>query len=203
MEKAAEIRREIQKVPKGRPFTVGRFFGFASRTNVYQVVSRWERQGELKRVSRGVYIRPKTNPYVGTVMPSVEEVVKVLASAAGATVQVHGAEAARRLGLTTQVPTRPMFYTSGASRRFKIGGMSVELRHVGRRRLTLAERTAGLAISALLHLGEKRVSGVVVAKIKARLPKQEYGLFKEQMPQMPAWMARAVNSYEQGELCGA
>lgn len=193
------IQRKIRRQPTGKPFTIRAFFGLASRENVYQVFSRLEAKGEIKRVSRGVYVCPKENPYVGWVKPSVEAVVQAIASSGGYELQVEGAEAARRLGLTTQMPTRHVFYTQGPRKKFMINNINVEFKKVEPRKLLLHKRPAGLAISALLYLGGKRVNPGIVETIRSRLSEKEFQSFKEVMPMMPAWMAKAVQQYEKGE----
>jgi hypothetical protein len=151
----------------------------------------------IERLKRGVFVRPKRNPYVGMVMPSVEKIVKEIAKSTGETVQVHGAEAARRLGLTTQVPTQHVFCTSGSTSRFWLGHLKVELKHVGGAKLILAGRPAGLAISALWYLGKNQVNPEVIKAIQNKLARSEYEEFKNAVPSMPAWMTDAVFRYEQ------
>ena len=58
-------------------------------------------------------------------MPDVHEVLKVIAEQSGETIPLHGAEAARRLKLSSQVPAIPIFYTSGRSRQIIIGKLAV------------------------------------------------------------------------------
>ena len=41
----------------------------------------------------------------------------------------NGAAAANALGLTTQVPMRAVYLTSGPSRRLKLGAQMIEIRH--------------------------------------------------------------------------
>jgi hypothetical protein len=60
--------------------------------------------------------------------PSTEAVVEAIESTGGETVVASGAAEANALGLTTQVPTREVFLTSGPSRRLKLGNREVELK---------------------------------------------------------------------------
>ncbi len=85
------------------------------------------------------------------VMPDAAKVVEVMAKDHGETIQVHGAEAARRFRLVTQVPTTPVFYTSGPTRELKIGNLTVNLRHVSHWKLLLAGKRSGLALSAFCY----------------------------------------------------
>ncbi|WP_366302280.1 DUF6088 family protein [Pseudomonas atacamensis] len=60
--------------------------------------------GVPERVARGIYIRPKLNDYTGkTARANLITVMEVVAMSRGETIQVHGAETARRLGISTQM----------------------------------------------------------------------------------------------------
>src|SRR5690606_41359156 len=50
---------------------------------------------------------------------------------------------ANALGLTTQVPTREIFLTSGPTRKLRLGNRIVELKHGSRWQLALGKRAAG------------------------------------------------------------
>ena len=90
------------------------------------------REGSIARLSRGVFIRPWKNHFVGAVLPAVPEVVRIIARDNCETVQVHGAETARRLGLSTQVPMEPVFHTNASSRSIRVGNTEVRMIHGSR-----------------------------------------------------------------------
>src|SRR3546814_1736500 len=95
-------------------------------------------------------MRPKMSKYTGRVVrPSPLAVVEVITKANGETIQIHGAEAVRRLGLSTQMQVLPTFYTSGSTREIKVGNAVVRLRHVSKDRLQHAGTTVGVALTAL------------------------------------------------------
>ena len=107
------------------------------------------------------------------------------------TVQVHGAEAARRFKLSTQVPTAPVFHTSASSRTILIGGITVRMVHTSsRRRLQFAGEPTGVALSALWYLGKNNVTPETVATIAATLGPAEFETLRS--ADMPAWMAKAL-----------
>lgn len=143
-------------------------------------------------MTRGVYVRPEVSRFVGKVTPEPLQVAKAVAKTTGAVVQVHGAEAARRLELTTQVPTQPVFLTSGPSKRVRVGKMEIRLQHVCQRKLALAGRPAGLALSAMWYLGKKEVTPALVEKIRRKLGSSEFDVLKSAAGSMPAWMSDAI-----------
>lgn len=190
------IRNRISEIGVGEPFTSTQLKALGTRASLDQTLSRLVKQGEITRISRGVFVRSKQSRYVGEVMPEPSKVAQAIASAHGETVQVHGAEAARLLGLTTQMPLRAVFYTSGPSRELKLGNLPLILKHMARRKLALSGRPSGLALSALWYLGKKQVTTSTIKTIREKLTPQAFEEFRAETPSMPAWMANALHRYE-------
>ncbi len=195
-----EIRERIKRLIPGRPITTKEFLHFGNRAAVDQALSRLVKEGLLSRPIRGVYLRPKKNPYVGEVPAEPMAIAKAIAVNQGEIVQVHGAEAARRFGFSTQVPTKPVFLTSGPSRRFHIGKLEVAMKHISRRKLYLAGSPAGLALTALWYLGKKEVTSAKIEKIRSRLTRSEFDTLRSATAAMPGWMHRAFFEYNKSCL---
>ncbi len=190
MSTAETIRKHVLRVRRGEPFTNTRLIKLGSRASVDKTLCRLVDEGVIQRIARGVFVRPRENRFIGNVMPDVSRVVKVMARDHGEIIQVHGAEAARRFKLSTQVPTLPVFYTSGPSRELKVGNLTVRLKHVSRRKLLLAGKRPGLALSALWYLGKNDVDARVISAIRAGLTAEEFETLKN--ADLPAWMAEAL-----------
>jgi hypothetical protein len=188
------IRSRVLRVRRGEPFTNTRFLKLGSRASVDKTMSRLVDEGVIQRIARGVFVRPKKSRFIGSVMPDVAKVVEVIARDHGETIRVHGAEAARRFKLSTQVPTTPVFYTSGSSRELKVGNLTVKLLHASHRKLRLAGKRPGLALSALWYLGKDNVNASVVGAIRAGLSAEEFETLKS--TDMPGWMVGALERYD-------
>ena len=195
---AAIIREHIMQTRQGEPFTNTRFLKLGSRAAVDKTLSRLVKEGFIQRIVRGVFMRPKKNRFVGNVMPDAFRVAEVMAKDHGETIQVHGAEAARRFKLSTQVPTTPIFYTSGPTRNLRIGNLSVHQQHVSNRKLLLAGKPSGLALAALWYLGKDHVNAEVVRAIRAGLAEDELETLEN--TDIPAWMARALKQDGKGTI---
>lgn len=195
MTTAELIRQKVEELPQGQPFTPSAFLSFAERSTVDKTLARMVQAGTLARPTRGVFVRPRKSKF-GEVPPEPLEVA--LAKAQGEPIEVHGAEALRRFGLSTQVPVRPVFYTTGRTRTFYVGRTPVRLQHVCPRKLVHPGTKVGLAISALWYLGKGQVTNEVFETIRANLSPGEYELLKSAAPKMPSWMAGALRRYEKG-----
>ncbi|MDH4564430.1 hypothetical protein DM872_02330 [Pseudomonas taiwanensis] len=192
MSVAKAISARIKFMRKGKPFSRTVFAQLGSRASVDKALSRLVQSGRLERVVRGVYMRPKFNQYVGkNVRPSPTTVMRVIAKSNGETIQIHGAEAVRRLGLSTQMQMLPTFYTSGSTRELKIGNAVVRLQHVSRDRLQHAGTNVGLALTALHYVGKEGLSTQVASTVVNALSSEE--LSKLRACIMPEWMRMALS----------
>ncbi|WP_339414421.1 DUF6088 family protein [Pseudomonas sp. EA_35y_Pfl2_R5] len=191
MSVAESISNRIKHMPKGKPFAGAVFAKAGSRASVDKALSRMVHSGSLERVARGVYMRPKLSEYTGRkVRANPIAVMEAVARARGETIQVHGAEAVRRLGLSTQMQVLPTYYTSGSTREIKIGNAVVRLRHASRQRLQQAGTKVGMALIAMLYLGKEGLTEHAARKIACSLSFEE--LNKLMACKMPEWMRSAL-----------
>ncbi len=118
---AQKIKNKIQLIEKGEVFSSRDFLSLGNRANIDKILSRLVQQGEIERAARGLFFRPIKNRFVGNVPVQIERVIHIISQQNGETIQVHGAEAVRQLKLSTQMPTKTVFYTNGATRKIKVG----------------------------------------------------------------------------------
>ncbi|WP_459077144.1 DUF6088 family protein [Pseudoroseomonas sp. WGS1072] len=163
-----QILERAKGLPEGTPVAAKSLLHLGNRAAVDQALSRLAERGQLLRAGRGVYLLPVASRF-GARAPSVELAVQALAAQRGEVIVSSGAAAANRLGLTTQVPARSVYLTSGRSRKMRFGKQTVELRHAPRWQLALAQRPVGEAIRALAWLGPDRAEPAL-RTLKRRLP---------------------------------
>ncbi len=162
------------------------------RAAVDQVLSRLVGRGTLLRAGRGIYVLPVESRF-GTRAPTTLKMVEGLASQRGETIVPHGAAAANALGLTTQVPMRAVYLTSGRSRQLKLGAQMVEFRHAPIWQLIFPDRTAGDVVRALAWLGPEK-AGEAIRKLSAKLPASELEEVASARARLPTWMAQEVSA---------
>jgi len=195
------IERKIKRKPKGTPFSSSELGALGSYANIRKVLSRLEKANEITRIAHGVYYRPQTLPYVLPFIPggapTPKAVIETIAKSTGETIGISGAEAAQRLGLTTQMQMKVVFYTTGYSRTIKIGNLEVLLKHVSPRKLAYVGTALGLVITALQYLGKENVSRRTIALIRRRLGIQEFEYVLKNIHHMPGWMSDIFRQFKE------
>ena len=180
-----------QALPEGGLLSPKEFLHLASRAAVDQALTRLTREEKLLRVGRGVYALPVQGRF-GTRPPSAHTVVDAIAAASGEVVVPSGATEANALGLTTQVPVRQVFLTSGPSRTLRLGQQSLEFKHGAPWQLLMGNRPAGMAIRARGWLGQDQAASALQT-LHSSLPATEWDAMRAVRAAMPSWMARAVS----------
>lgn len=174
-------------------FATKDFLDLGSRPAVDQALSRLERGGMIRRISRGMYDTPRWNELLGrTLGPATEEVMRAVARRHDLRLQVTGAEAANLLGLSTQVPARIVYLTDGTSRRLRLGGQVVELRHTTPRNMATAGRISGMVIQALRHLGRAQVDETTIRHLRSTLSERDKETLQKDRIHAPGWMQPAL-----------
>ncbi len=191
---AAGILKHAKSLPEGGIISPKEFLHLGTRANVDQVLSRLARRGELLRVGRGMYTRPVKSRF-GVRSPSPQTVAKAISERTGEAIVSSAAVAANALGLSTQVPMRESFLTSGPSRSIKLGRREIELKHAPR--WQVKEGVAGAAMRALSSFGE-RYSEETLEQLWKRLAESEKKQLLRMRSSAPEWLAAAIG--RQSEL---
>lgn len=188
---AENILSAAQSMPEGGLLSPKEFLHLGSRAAIDKTLSRLAQEGQLMRVGRGAYVAPHTGRF-GERPPSTEAVVNAIEAQSGETVVPNGAAEANALGLTTQSPTREVFFTSGPSRKLQLGNRSVELKHGNRWQLLLGKRPAGKAIRAVSWLGPE-AAPAALKQLRSKLPESEWEAMRSARAMLPSWLAKAVS----------
>ena len=197
MERLSEtVLQYAQGQSEGAPVLAKGLLHLGSRAAVDQALSRLVRRGALLRAGRGVYVLPVENRF-GRRAPSVEKTIEGLATTRGERIANSGAMAANVLGLTTQMPVKRVFLTSGSSRTLMLGRERIEMRHAPPWQLALAGRRAGDAIRALAWLGRDKAAAVT-GVVRQRLSEDERRELGSVSAQMPGWLAGPVSAVVHG-----
>jgi hypothetical protein len=180
-------------MPEGITLSAKALLHLGERAAVDQALCRLTREGKLLRVGRGIYAAPITTRF-GTRAPAPEKVVETIAQTRGETIVPSGATEANALGLTTQVPVKLVYLTSGRSRSLRFGAQTVTFRHAPTWQLLKGPGSvAGQAVRALAWLGPEH-AGSAMRKLVRTLPRNEIENLRQTRAALPTWLAKTVSS---------
>ena len=106
--------------------------------------------GKIRRIARGLYDLPGTNPLTGKpTSPDPRAVIDALARKGNVRILVDGITAANDLGLTDAVPARIEVLTDGRLQSIKLGNLTLDFHYAAPSRLFWAGRPAMRFVQAL------------------------------------------------------
>ena len=149
---------------------------------------RLAKAGKIRRIRRGLYDLPRSNPIIGQTAPDVMATVRALMDGSQAQWQFTGAYAANALGLSDQVPAKVILITSGVPRRVALGKLMLVFRRAAPRNLLGAGKRAGLVIQALRYLKGSPDMPRHIAKLKKDLDADTKKDLSALTPLLPVWM---------------
>ena len=188
---AATLRRAIADKPLGTVFTTQDLLAAGlgtSRTALDAALKRLVDEGTLARAGRGLFYVPETHPVIGALAPRAEQFAEALARRGGGELLPAGPGEANRLGLSTQVVARPVFFTTGRSTRRKLGNRTIELRQRIPRAAT-ADPVVAQVIEALRSIGKHEAKSDAVTRHLREIFNDEHkAAISKQLHLAPEWM---------------
>ncbi len=192
-ESTSEAVRQAIRVSADRVFTTSDILNStpgATRDLVDQVVSRMVRSGELQRISRGLFSRPKMHPELGPLSPYTEDIAAAVERSIGMPVVPSGALALNALHLSEQVPAKLEFKTAGPTRTISVGKRQIQLKHAPARRFRARARIVPLVIEALSALGRQRVTEDTIRTLRNVINEDDRATLSRHIGDAPVWMQR-------------
>lgn len=184
----SRIERRIKRAKDDVVFYVGDFLDLGTRTAVDAALSWLTRKSTIRRLARGLYYRPRSNPYLGEIAPPKDAVVAALARRDHIRIRKIDAVAANLLGLSEQVPAKVDYLTDGRTRIVKVGSHVIRFRHVSPKNISQQDSTVGLVIAGLRNLGKGHVTAKHLRQLRETLPKDERRRLLTDLTLAPVWM---------------
>lgn len=160
----ADLRsRLLDRIASGpdEVWTPGDFADLGGRAAIDKTLQRLAASGELRRIDRGLYDRPRQNALAGRpTAPDYRAVIRAVTRRDQARAVIDGMTAANELGLTTAVPARIEVLVDARLKPIKLGAQEIHFKFAAPSRLYWADRPAMRVVQALhwMHdmLGEDK-----------------------------------------------
>lgn len=157
------------------------------------LLAAYMKDGRLVRLANGVYLKTTVTRF-GPVYPSPTEIAEAIARRDHAQVLMSGLAAENYFGLSTQVPMKVVFLTSGSARKLTVGNTEIEFKRGVPRNFAFRDRTMATLCQALKSIGNGHVTeeqrGVLMRFLSEYV--KEHAI-NEDIKLMPQWIQRLLN----------
>ena len=192
-----QIETKISKSSLGELFFADDFVKYGSAANIRKVLSRLENDGLIVRLSHGIYLKPKQDPLLGVIYPSIEEIAKEIAKRDKARIAPTGVLALFLLGLTTQVPLKAIYLTDGSQREIKIGNRTIKFKRTAPKSFAIKDELLHLIVQAFKERGQKEVTESFLLNIQSSVLRVDKQIIKTQLKYAPVWIQKVIHQLYQ------
>lgn len=199
MDTIVSIEKVIKKIPRGRIFFADSIYEKFPIKLVQCVLLRLEKSNEVGTICRGIYFRPEKCRYLPglPIPPTTDKIIKAISKKTGETITIHPVVALNQLGLSTQIPVREIYHTTGRSRYIKINGENrIKLEHVSPRKIVMPNTVTCDVVTALWDVGKEYLKPRIIKKLHDRLKDQYFNEVLMHLDKMPAWMRKVFIRYQ-------
>lgn len=188
-----KILTRIRAAGRGKVYSSKDFLDLGSRAAIDQALSRLVKEAAIRRVGRGLFDLPKTNPKLGIELsPDADQVAQAVARRRGSRLQRSGADAANALGLSTQVPGRTVYLSDSSSGKVRFGKQTVTIKHVAPRMVAPRDKTTATVLQALHFVGKDGLTRDVVVRLRGMLTDKDKARLLKESRYAVGWVADAV-----------
>lgn len=149
-------------------------------------------EGLLVKLAQGIYAKPRRSRF-GLVLPSVDKIVQAIATRDNAEVLPSGMTALNVLGLSTQVPMKYSYLTTGSERTIKLENQEIRLKRGVPKNFCYETKLIALLVQALKTLKQQNVGEEELQVIRSLISREpDRGTLAKDVDMMPVWMKRIV-----------
>lgn len=187
-----QIETTIKKKGRGKIIFTKDLSLLGNEFVIRQSLSRLCKEGTILRLAGGIYLYPKISKLIGTVYPSVEEVVKQIAVREKSRIVPTGLYALNKIGLSTQVPMRFVFLTDGAARELTIAGVKVKFQKTIAKNLAFKGKLTVLVVFALKEIGKDNLQTNELQRVNELLSHETKEIIIYDSRLAPNWIAEIM-----------
>jgi predicted transcriptional regulator of viral defense system len=181
------IELKIKKLKPGQIFLPSDFKELGTSTAIRKALSRVVALGKVERMGQGIYVIPKEDKVFGKVLPSMEQLAEAMAKKEHVKIKPSGQYALNKVGLSTQVPMKLVFLTTGNSKKIKIGNSTLIFKSTTAKKLSMKGDISSLLFLGLEELDLKKLKPAQMERIKM--------LLKKENPENLKWLVKKFRYY--------
>lgn len=180
------IELKIGRLKPGDVFLPSDFKDLGTSTAIRKALSRLVETGRVERMGQGIYVIPKYDKVFGKVLPSIEQIANILAKKDHVKIKPSGQYALNKVGLSTQVPMRLVFLTTGHSKKIQIGKSAIIFKSTTAKKLSMKGEITSLLFLGLEELDLKNISSTQLEHIQMLIKKDTSENLKYNLRLAPA-----------------
>lgn len=174
-------------------FTINDIIDLGSYDNLRKVLERMTKSGIFRRLIRGVYEIPKYNKTFNMIAPpSIDDIAKALARNFNWDIYPSGNYALNILGISTQIPSKYIYISSGPNRKYEYEGNIIFFKHATLKETSSFSYITNIVIQAFKELGKDNITNDIIKLIRQKFSSDEINLICEEAKKTTIWIYQNI-----------
>jgi len=185
-----QIKKRIDTAEPGTVFIPSDFFDIAEAVKVNMCLNRITENGELNRIMRGVFAKPRYSEMLKkNIPPHSDDIARAIARNYGWTLVPCGDTALNMLGLSTQVPTTWLYISDGPYKTYFADGLTLKFKHTdNKNEITAVSYQTALIVQILKALGKGNITDKDIRKLSTLFSESEKKEILMESQRVTSWV---------------
>ncbi len=180
-------------------FTINDIIDLGSYDNLRKTLERMTKANILRRLIRGVYEIPKYNKTFNMIAPpSIDAIAKAVGRNFNWNIYPSGNYALNILGISTQVPAKYIYISSGPNRKYEYEGNVIIFKHATLKETNSFSYITNIVIQAFKELGKDNITDEIIGLIHKKLSNKELNLICEEAKKTTIWIYQNILRLKEG-----
>ncbi|MDQ0567698.1 DUF6088 family protein [Mycoplasma yeatsii] len=189
----SQIQDRINDMKNGKVFISDDFFDIASNETVRRTLNRLVEEQKIRRVMNGFYYSPRYSELIKEYeQVRIEELAKAIARKHNWDIAPFGLACLNILGLSTQVPVKVIYVSSGKSKIYKVGKMPLEFRKVSNKEISNMSLKTRVVIQAIKEIGKENMTNYYIDRIRDELSEIEINNLLNEAKHTTSWIYECI-----------
>lgn len=182
------IMEKITHIKGGKILFPTDFRGIGADSAIKMSLSRLAKKGQLKRLSHGIYLKPRRPSKKNESVPAPEFIANAIAERDNIRIKPAGNYALYQLGFESDKPTILTYVTDGEPRKISVDNHTIVFKPTTPKKLSMKGQISSLVIQALEDVGKDDVNAELEIKIKKVLQNEDAQKLMNDIKKAPAWI---------------
>jgi hypothetical protein len=192
---ANNILSKLYDRGRGWAFSKKDFAHFGNHKAIDKALSRLSSKGRIRRVTHGIYDYPKYSKLLERdLSPDIDQIAHALARKFGWNIQISGNTALNVLGLSTQIPTKYLYYCDNRDRTYRIGNIELTFEKTALSDIGLKYQESELVVQAIKALGKKKLTEEEKQKVRDYFSPDKHARILKDTQYTTSWVYEIIKS---------
>ena len=156
-------------------------------------------KGVIVRLMRGIYHKPKYNELIDRMIPfDPDDAARAIARNNSWHIIPEGNACMNLIGISTQVPAHPFYYSDGPYKMYDIDGTVIEFRHKSPKNMPRSEKL-GIVVHGMKAKGKENITSDDIQRISDYIKSNDVRIDPEELDNMIGWIRESLKEIIDGQ----